>query len=647
MDGAIDGLSGYARMALADKNVALTLRTMENTALPWLRAVPGMPPPMAARLAPYAIPAAILLLFYAAASYIVLSLLLGRREGHVPTIKVEAEPYEAEDEIDAPLYDPAGAPPKPGVIPCYDPGSMQFLGEMPAMSAAEVKAKIAAARSAGRTWRQSSFADRRRLLRTLLKFILTEQETICRVAARDSGKAMVDAGFGELIVTCEKIKWLCAEGEKWLRPERRSAGIMMFYKAAHVEYHPVGVVGAIVPWNYPFHNVFNPLTAAVMAGNSIVIKVSEHASWSAKYYGRVIAAALAACHAPPDLVQIVTGYGEAGNALVTGGVDKLIFVGSTAIGKKVMEAAASTLTPVVLELGGKDAFIVCDDANLAQAVPTALRGTYQSCGQNCAGAERFFVHEKIYDKFVTKVVDAAKKIRQGPALGGGTVDCGAMCMPGLTDKIQELVDDAVAKGAKALLGGKIGAASGQFYQPTVLVDVTPEMRIWSEEVFGPVLTIIKVQNDAEAIKLANDCPFGLGSNVFSTSARRANAIARQLQAGMSSINDFATTYMCQSLPFGGVKESGFDRFAGIEGLRGLCVPKAVCEDRFPLLLKTEIPPPLQYPVSDVAFPFINALCHMFYGLTRWQQFRGLLRVAQCFLLPFTVATKPARRAKEE
>lgn len=181
------------------------------------------------------------------------------------------------------------------------------------------------------------------------------------------------------------------------------------YYQARVEYHALGVVGCIVPWNYPFHNVFNPLSAAVFAGNAIVIKVSEHAAWSTGYYGRIIREGLKAAGAPEDLVQIVTGYGEAGNALVTGGVDKVIFVGSTQIGKKVMEAAADKLIPVVLELGGKDAFIVCDDADLKQAVPTAMRGAFQSCGQNCAGAERFIVHAKVYDEFVAQVRSRATR----------------------------------------------------------------------------------------------------------------------------------------------------------------------------------------------------------------------------------------------
>uniref|UniRef100_A0A7S0NMS9 Aldehyde dehydrogenase domain-containing protein n=1 Tax=Micromonas pusilla TaxID=38833 RepID=A0A7S0NMS9_MICPS len=525
-----------------------------------------------------------------------------------------------------------GTPFPKDFIPCYDPGTLEMLGpDMPADNADEVRVKIERARIAQKKWAKSSFKQRRLLIKTIQRFVLENQDTICKVSARDSGKPLVDAAFGEVIVTLEKCKWLIKEGEKWLKPEKRSSGLMMFYKNARVEYHPVGVMGAIVPWNYPFHNVFNPLLANVFAGNALVVKVSEYASWSSLYYGRAIKACLAAVGAPEDLVQIVHGYGEAGNALVTGGTDKVVFVGSTGVGRMVMKAAADTLTPVVLELGGKDPFIVLEDASLSQCVPMALRGAFQSCGQNCAGAERFYVHEKIHDKFVARVMKAANQLRQGWALAPG-VDCGAMCMPNQAAYVQSLVDDAVAKGAKVECGGEIDKdAPGQFYPPTVLTNVNHSMKIMKEEVFGPVLSIVKVRSDDEAVALANECDFGLGSNVFG-STRRALEVGSQLNAGMTTINDFCATYMAQSLPFGGVKESGFDRFAGIEGLRGCCNVKSVVVDGIPGI-RTDIPPPLQYPVQHCAFPFCKALCHMFFGLNILENARGLLMLVSAMMIP--------------
>lgn len=441
------------------------------------------------------------------------------------------------------------------------------------------------------------------------------------VAGRDSGKVLVDAAFGEVLVTCEKIAWLLKEGETHLRDERRSKSSMMMYKRPRVEYHPVGVMGAIVPWNYPFHNVMNPLVANLFAGNALVVKVSEHASWSSAFYLRMVREALRAVGGPEDLVQIVTGYAETGSALVSGGVDKLVFVGSPWVGKAVMKTAAETLTPVVLELGGKDPIVVCEDADLNQAVATSLRGSFQSCGQNCAGAERIFVRKEVYAAFVDRAVAVVRTMRQG-ACTQADRDLGAMCMPQEAARIQGLVDDAVAKGARLLVGGVVpDQRQGQFYPPTVLADIKPHMRIAKEEVFGPVMCIACVDNDAEAVMLCNDCPFGLGSSVFSRSKRRANHIAKQLRCGMSSINDFATTYMCQSLPFGGVKDSGFDRFAGIEGLRGCCVPKAVVDDIWPF--RTDIPPPLQYPVAPTAFDFTRGLVRMFYADSLVARAKGL------------------------
>ena len=530
-------------------------------------------------------------------------------------------------------------------IPCYDPATLEFFGSMPVESPEEVRAKIQRAREAQEKWAalggstKGRFALRRRFLRTLLKYIVENQETICMVAGRDSGKVLVDASFGEVLVTCEKIAWLLKEGETHLKDEPRSKSSMMVYKRPRVEYHPVGVMGAIVPWNYPFHNVMNPLVANLFAGNALVVKVSEHASWSSAFYLRMVREALKAVGGPEDLVQIVTGYAETGSALVSGGVDKLVFVGSPWVGKAVMKTAAETLTPVVLELGGKDPIVVCEDADLEQAVATSLRGSFQSCGQNCAGAERIFVRKEVYASFVMRATDVVRTMRQG-ACSQPDCDLGAMCMPQEAARIQGLVDDAEAKGARLLAGGAIpDQRKGQFYPPTILADIKPHMRIAREEVFGPVMCISCVENDAEAVMLCNDCPFGLGSSVFSRSKRRANHIARQLKCGMSSINDFATTYMCQSLPFGGVKDSGFDRFAGIEGLRGCCVPKAVVDDIWPF--RTDIPPPLQYPVAPTAFDFTKGLVRMFYADSLVSRARGLGE-----LLGAMLASKGKGKAKQ-
>lgn len=513
-------------------------------------------------------------------------------------------------------------------VQCYEPATMKYLGYFPALKPDEVKERVAQARKAQKIWAKSSFKQRRLFLRILLKYIIEHQDLICNISSRDTGKTMVDASLGEIMTTCEKIHWLLSEGEKWLKPEYRSCGKSMLHKIAKVEFSPLGVVGAIVSWNYPFHNIFNPMLAAVFSGNGIVIKVSEHASWSGCFYLRIIQTALAAVGAPENLVEVITGFAETGEALVSS-VDKIIFVGSPGVGKKIMRSASDTLIPVTLELGGKDAFIVCEDVDVPQVAQVAARGALQSSGQNCAGAERFYVHKDVYSSFVAEVVKIVKSVTAGPPLSG-KYDMGAICMQEHSEKLQYLVNDALDKGAEIVARGSVGnigaGAVDQYFPPTVIVNVNHTMKLMQEEAFGPILPIMKFSSDEEAVQLANDSSYGLGCAVFSGSQRRARHIASQLHCGVAAVNDFASNYMCQSLPFGGVKDSGFGRFAGIEGLRACCLVKSVVEDRWWPFIKTKIPKPIQYPIAENGFEFQESLVHTLYGLNVWDRLRALVNV---------------------
>ncbi|KAJ8444922.1 hypothetical protein Cgig2_029116 [Carnegiea gigantea] len=513
-------------------------------------------------------------------------------------------------------------------VQCYEPATMKYLGFFPALKPDEVRERVAQARKAQKIWAKSSFKQRRQFLRILLKYIIEHQELICEISSRDTGKTMIDASLGEIMTTCEKITWLLSEGEKWLKPEYRSSGRSMLHKTSKVEFHPLGVIGAIVSWNYPFHNIFNPMLAAVFSGNGIVIKVSEHASWSGCFYFRIIQTALAAVGAPENLVDVITGFAETGEALVSS-VDKIIFVGSPGVGKKIMRKASEMLIPVTLELGGKDPFIVCEDVDVEHVAQIAVRASLQSSGQNCAGAERFYVHRDIYNAFVAQVVKIVKSVTAGPPLAG-RYDMGAICMQDHAEKLQSLVNDALDKGAEIVGRGRFGNlgtdAVDQFFPPTVLVNVNHTMQIMQEEAFGPIMPIMKFNSDEEVISLANDSRYGLGCAVFSGNQSRARRIASQLHCGVAAINDFASNYMCQSLPFGGVKDSGFGRFAGIEGLRACCLVKSVVEDRWWPYVKTKIPKPIQYPVADNAFEFQQSLVEALYGLNIWDRLRALVNV---------------------
>ncbi|XP_027338773.1 aldehyde dehydrogenase 22A1 isoform X2 [Abrus precatorius] len=513
-------------------------------------------------------------------------------------------------------------------VQCYEPATMKYLGYVPALTPDEVREQVEKVRKAQKMWAKTSFRQRRQFLRILLKYIIKHQALICEISSRDTGKTMVDASLGEIMTTCEKINWLLSEGEHWLKPEYRSSGRSMFHKRARVEFHPLGVIGAIVSWNYPFHNIFNPMLAAVFSGNGIVIKISEYASWSGCFYFRIIQSALAAIGAPEDLVEVITGFAETGEALVSS-VDKVIFVGSPGVGKMIMRNAADTLIPVTLELGGKDAFIVCEDVDVDHVAQIAVRAVLQSSGQNCAGAERFYVHRNIYSVFVSKVTKIIKSVTAGPPLAG-KYDMGALCMHEHSENLESIINDALDKGAEIVARGSFGHigedAVDQYFPPTVIVNVNHSMRLMQEEAFGPIMPIMKFSSDEEAVRLANDSKYGLGSAVFSGSQSRAREIASKIHCGVVAVNDFAATYMCQSLPFGGVKHSGFGRFGGVEGLRACCLVKSVVEDRWWPFIKTKIPKHIQYPVAENGFEFQESLVEALYGLSIWDRLQALVNV---------------------
>jgi acyl-CoA reductase-like NAD-dependent aldehyde dehydrogenase len=481
------------------------------------------------------------------------------------------------------------------------------LGEAAVMGPAEVARAVAAAREAQVSWGKTRFSERRRVLRLLLDAIVEDQARICRLAVRDSGKTMVDAAMGEIFPVCEKIRYVLAHGERDLSPERRSSGFLV-HKVAQVVYQPLGVVGVIAPWNFPFHNLLCPMVPALFAGNAVVTKVSELATWSSLEYLRLVRGVLASAGHDPALVDVVTGYGGTGQALVESGVDKVFFTGSPENGRRVMETAAKHLVPVVLELGGKDPMIVCSDADLDRALDAAMLGVFTACGQMCVGVERIYVMDPLYDRFVAGALARIEKLRQGPP-EGELCDLGATTMPRQLDIIADLVDDAVTKGARVLTGGKQRKdLPGTYFEPTLLVDVDHRMRITQAEVFGPVMVVMRVRDEEEAIRRANDCPYGLGSSVFTRSLARGERVARGVRAGMSVVNDYGLAYMMQSLPFGGTKISGFGKINGREGLRACCLEKAIVNDRFPFGKAVAI-----HPVHRETYGIVESAVSLLYG----------------------------------
>lgn len=503
----------------------------------------------------------------------------------------------------------ARVPVDASLIPCVDPATRRELGSIDVDDPAAVAAAVARARQAQRGWGESDFAMRRRVLQRVLDHLVAHSEDLCRVIVTDSGKTREHALMGEIWTVCEKLRWTINNGEKHLRPEPVSSGLFM-HKKARLEFPPLGVIGAIIPWNYPLQNLMNPAIPALMAGNAVVIKPSEWVAWSSAQFVEILRDALVAEGQSPDVVQIVQGYGTTGKALIDSGVDGLVFIGSVENGRRVLEAAAQQITPVVLELGGKDPFIVCDDAVLEQAAHAALAGCFISAGQNCVAAERLLVFDAVYDEFEQRVGELVGQLRQGEPSQGGAVDVGAMVTPMQLEIVERLVARAVEQGARVVTGGKrVLGERGDYFAPTVLADVTPQMDIMQSETFGPVMLLCRVQDEHEAVAIANGTSFGLSSSVFSRDSARARRIASRLHAGMCAINEFGgMTYMAQDLTFGGVKASGFGRINGREGLRACCNVKAVLDDRLPLRFANKL-----FPVAPKSFPTLAGAIEMIYG----------------------------------
>jgi acyl-CoA reductase-like NAD-dependent aldehyde dehydrogenase len=458
------------------------------------------------------------------------------------------------------------------VIETIDPRTGTSTGEVPVADAAAVRAAVDEAREAQRVWGALPFRSRAEHILAVRDLLLDRAEELVQIICAETGKLEAEAVLTELMATCELIDHYAKHGERALRPERVPPGSLV-HKRAYKRFEPLGVVAVISPWNYPFTLTMTPVLTALLAGNTVVLKPSE----VTPLVGLAAAKLFADVGGHPHIVQAVVGPGSTGDALVRAGVDKVCFTGSVRTGKAVMAAASETLTPVVLELGGKDPMIVCEDADLDRAVDGALWGAFSNSGQTCMAVERVYVNEARFDEFVDRAVAATEKIRQG--VGDGN-DIGSMTFAPQVELVERHVADAVAKGAKVLTGGKrVSGRDGLWYEPTVLVDVDHTMDVMRDETFGPILPIMSVSDDDEAVRLANDSPYGLNSSVWTTDLTRGEALAERVEAGNVCVNDIMVSYAVTGLPFGGVKDSGLGRVHGTEGLREFCATKSVLVDR--------------------------------------------------------------------
>lgn len=458
----------------------------------------------------------------------------------------------------------------PATLEVRSPATGEIVGTIEVMNQAAVDQAVARAREASRRWGEMSFAERKHDLIAWRKAIAMRAEEFAELMHRENGKPRIDALL-EVLTALTHLDHAAHRAEKALRPRKVSSGLLANLRST-VSYKPLGVIGVIGPWNYPVFTPIGSMAYALAAGNAVVLKPSE----LTPLCGMLLVELARETLSVPDVVQVVTGDGRTGAALAGAAVDKIAFTGSTATGRRVMAAAAERLTPVLLELGGKDAMIVNEDADLDQAAEQAVFGALTNAGQACVSIERCYVVGGVYSDFVDKVVAEAEQVRWG-----ATEDAhiGAITMERQLDIIREHLEDAIEKGARVLVGGP-DKISGRFIPPTVLVDVTPDMRIMREETFGPVLPILRADSVEEAIDAANSSSYGLGSAIFGK--QRIRQLADRLRAGQTAINSVLTFAAVPSLPFGGVGESGFGRIHGDEGLREFCRIKSTVEQRFTL-----------------------------------------------------------------
>nr|MDT0658323.1 aldehyde dehydrogenase family protein [Micromonospora sp. DSM 115978] len=462
-----------------------------------------------------------------------------------------------------------------GELMSTNPATGVPVGRFPVAASEDVARAVERAAEAGRWWADLGFAGRRQVLlrwRALLANRITE---VAELSHREGGKPVADA-IVETASAIEHIDWAARNARRVLGPRRVRSPLALAEFSARLEYQPYGVVGVIGPWNYPVLTPIGSIGYALAAGNAVVFKPSEYTP----AVGQWLVDTFAEVAGERPVLRAVHGLGDVGAALCRSGVGKVAFTGSPGTARKVMAACAESLTPVLLEAGGKDAMIVDGDADLDAAARACVWGALTNAGQTCIGIERAYVVAPVYDEFVAKVVERAGKLTVGAGEGA---DIGPITMPSQLDIIRRHIEDAVARGGRAVLGGP-DAVRPPYVHPTVLVDVPEDAAAVREETFGPTLTISRVADADEALARVNAVAYGLGGAVFGR--RRAAEIAGRMRSGMTSINSVLTFAGMSALPFGGSGESGFGRIHGADGLREFGRAKAVTRRRGPSLLPT-------------------------------------------------------------
>ena len=463
----------------------------------------------------------------------------------------------------------------------------------------EISAVMTQAKIAQSQWKKTTLKERVELMHRVADVVIQQQDRIMDVVMRETGKPMQEAMAMEVFSAVDSLVFYAKRAEKWLSDKKiKMHGPMRFLKKTIITYKPRGVVAVITPWNGPFILSINPVIQALLCGNSVIVKPSEVTPMS----GAMVQEIFALADAPMHLVQTLIGDGETGAELISQGPDKVSFTGSVATGKKIASKCGEMLIPFSLELGGKDAMIVCSDADVKDAASGAVVGSFMNAGQYCCGTERIYVMSDIYDEFVAEVVSITNSLVQSNDCKG---DVGPTFWDKQIDIIEDHVNDAIAKGATVLAGGKRNPAfEGLYFEPTVMTEVTHEMKIMKDETFGPVICIMKVSSEDEALSLANQSHYGLNGNVWTKDLVKGKKIAQSIETGACSVNDMAMSYGVNEVPFGGVKNSGVGVVNGKEGLLGY-------SHAMPIIIGKKSAS--AYPYTDKSFQQLQGALKIFWG----------------------------------
>jgi acyl-CoA reductase-like NAD-dependent aldehyde dehydrogenase len=467
-------------------------------------------------------------------------------------------------------------------IVSVNPATGEVLRELESAGEGEVELAVARAHAAQPAWDGLGLRHRIAVMREFQAKLYGRKSEIAAAITREVGKPLAEALVTEVLVVLDAARFLIDNAWGLLRDEPVPHGnLVTKLKSGWLVREPHGVIAIISPWNYPFSIPATETLAALVAGNAVVLKPSELTPLVALE----LASLLHSAGVPEDVFQVVVGEGPAGAALLRSPIDKLVFTGSVATGKRIAAAAAERLLPVVLELGGKDPMLVLDDADVDVASSAAVWGAFVNAGQACLSVERCYVHRSLYEAFAKACAEKTKQLRIGNGMDSHT-DVGPMIQEPQVRIVEAHVEDAKARGARVLAGGvRLPELGVNFYAPTVLADVTHDMRIMREETFGPVLPMMTCVDDDEAVRLANDSEYGLAASVWTRDRKRGERLARRIHAGTVMVNDVISCFGISEAPHGGVKASGVGRTHGRFGLDEMVRVKYLDMDRMPGMKK--------------------------------------------------------------